>query len=133
MVSSVLVIDNDVALTELLKANLEPKTFTVHTAYEVEEGINAVHAVNPDVIILDLYLPEKDGSQVCRDIREFSNTPILILSIFNNPDEIARALDEGADDYLIKPVSNGVLIAHLKKLIRRGRAEQITPSSRRDL
>jgi DNA-binding response OmpR family regulator len=133
VVSSVLVIDNDVALTELLKATLEPKTFTVHTAYEVEEGINAVHAVNPDVIILDLYLPEKDGSQVCREIREFSNTPILILSIFNNPDEIARALDEGADDYLIKPVPSGVLIAHLKKLIRRGKAEPIRISSNNHL
>jgi DNA-binding response OmpR family regulator len=89
--------------------------------------------VNPDVIILDLYLPEKDGSQVCRDIREFSNTPILILSIFNNPDEIARALDEGADDYLIKPVPSGVLIAHLKKLIRRGKAEPIRISSNNHL
>ena len=64
MVSSVLVIDNDVALTELLKATLEPKTFDVHTAHEVEEGINAVHRINPDVIVLDLNLPEKDGSQV---------------------------------------------------------------------
>ena len=133
VVSSVLVIDNDVALTELLKATLEPKTFIVHTAHEVKEGINSVNQLNPDVIVLDLYLPEKDGPQVCRDIREFSNTPILILSVLNNPDAIARALDEGADDYLIKPVSSGVLIAHLKKLIRRGRVQQISLSSGRDL
>ncbi|HUV26596.1 MAG TPA: response regulator [Anaerolineales bacterium] len=133
MVSSVLVIDNDIALTEILKATLEPKEFSVHTAHEVEEGINAAHRLNPDVIVLDLYLPEKDGSKVCRDIREFSNTPILILSVFNNPEAIAQALDEGADDYLIKPVPSGVLIAHLKKLIRRGRTEQITINSQNDL
>lgn len=126
MVSSVLVIDNDVALTELIKASLEPMTFDVHTAHQVDEGINAVHRINPDVIVLDLYLPEKDGSQVCRDIRAFSDIPILILSVFNNPDAIARALDEGADDYLIKPVRNGVLVAHLKKLIRRGRRAQVS-------
>jgi DNA-binding response OmpR family regulator len=125
-VSSVLVIDNDVALTELLKTTLEPKTFNVYTAHEVDEGISAVHRINPDVIILDLYLPEKDGSQVCRDIRTFSDTPILILSVFNNPDAIAQALDEGADDYLIKPVPNGVLVAHLKKLIRRSRRTQVS-------
>lgn len=126
MVSSVLVIDNDVALTELLKATLEPKTFTVHAAHEVEEGISAVHHLDPDVIVLDLYLPDKNGSQVCRDIRAFSDTPILILSVLNNPQAIAQALDEGADDYLIKPVPSGVLVAHLKKLIRRGRRAQIS-------
>ena len=126
MVSSVLVVDNDIALTDLLKSTLESKTFTVHTAHEVDEGLNAVHDINPDVIVLDLYLPEKDGSQVCKDIRAFSDTPILILSVLNNPQAIAQALDEGADDYLIKPVPSGVLVAHLKKLIRRGRRPQVS-------
>jgi DNA-binding response OmpR family regulator len=126
VVSSVLVIDNDIALTDLLKATLEPKTFTVHTAHEVDEGLNAVQDINPDVIVLDLYLPDKDGSQVCKDIRAFSDTPILILSVLNNPQAIAQALDEGADDYLIKPVPSGVLVAHLKKLIRRGRRAQVS-------
>ena len=133
MVSSVLVIDNDVSLTEILKATLEPAAFKVHTAHEVEEGINAIHRLNPDVIVLDLHLPEKDGWQVCRDIRAFSKIPILILSVLNNPDAIAQALDEGADDYLIKPVPSGVLIAHLKNLIRRARAEQVAINTRNDL
>jgi DNA-binding response OmpR family regulator len=133
VVSSVLVIDNDVALTEILKATLEPEAFEVHTAQEVEEGINAIHRLNPDVIVLDLYLPEKDGWQVCRDIRAFSKIPILILSVLNNPEAIAQALDEGADDYLIKPVPSGVLIAHLKNLIRRAHAEQVAINTRNDL
>jgi DNA-binding response OmpR family regulator len=124
--SSVLVIDNDIASTELLKATLEPKAFTVQTEHAVEAGLKAVQRINPDVIILDLYLPEKDGSQVCRDIRAFSDTPILILSVYDHPQAIARALDEGADDYLIKPVPNGVLVAHLKKLIRRSKRAQVS-------
>jgi two-component system response regulator ParR len=109
VVCSVLVIDNDITLTDVLKATLDSNTFQVYAAH---------------VIILDLYLPEKDGSQVCRDIRAFSDTPILILSVLNNPKAIARALDEGADDYLIKPVKSGVLAAHLKKLIRRNNRAQ---------
>ncbi len=133
MVSSVLVIDNDVSLTEILKAAMEPEAFEVHTAHEIEEGINAIHRLNPDVIVLDLHLPEKDGWQVCRDIRAFSKIPILILSVLNNPDAIAQALDEGADDYLIKPVPSGVLIAHLKNLIRRARAEHVAIKTRNDL
>ncbi len=124
MVSSVLVIDNDVALSEILKAILEPKAFEVFTAHEVKAGIAAVRQLNPDVIVLDLYMPETDGWQICRDIRTFSKIPILVLSAINNPDAVAKALDEGADDYLIKPVPSGVLIAHLKNLIRRSRAEQ---------
>lgn len=132
MVSSVLVIDNDVALTEMLKATLEPEAFEVFTAHEVKDGIDSVRRLNPDVIILDLYMPEKDGWQICRDIRAFSNIPILVLSVLNNPDEIAQALDEGADDYLIKPVPSGVLIAHLKNLIRRARAEQVAKNTRKN-
>ena len=132
VVSSVLVIDNDIALTDGLKATLEPRDFDVQTAHEVAEGINAVHQIKPDVIVLDLYLTEKDGWQVCRDIREFSNTPILILSVVNNPEAIAQALDEGADDYLIKPVPSGVLIAHLNKLIRRGRKDKVSTGAQDD-
>jgi DNA-binding response OmpR family regulator len=132
VVSSVLVIENDVSLTEILKAALEPEVFEVHTSHEIEEGINAIHQLNPDVIVLDLHLPEKDGWQACRDIRAFSKTPILILSVLNNPDAIAQALDEGADDYLIKPVPSGELIAHLKNLIRRARAEQEAIKTRND-
>ena len=132
MVSRVLVIDNDVTLTELLKATLEPRAFEVHTAHEVGDVQETVSKVKPDVIVLDLYLPEKDGARVCRDIRKFSKIPILILSVLNDPDAIAQALDEGADDYLIKPVPSGVLIAHINNLIRRSRAEQVAINSRKN-
>ena len=132
MVSSVLVIDNDVTLTELLKATLEPKAFEVHTADEVGDVKEAIHRLKPDVIVLDLYQPQNDGWRICKDIRKFSKIPILILSVLNDPDAIAKALDEGADDYLIKPVPSGVLIAHLNNLIRRSRAEQVALNTHED-
>jgi len=122
--TSVLVIDDDVAMTEMLKAILEPKAFEVMTAKTAEEGISAAKIRNPDVVVLDLYMQEVDGWQVCRSIRQFSKVPILVLSALNKPGAVAQALDEGADDYLIKPVPSGVLIAHLKNLIRRSRAEK---------
>jgi DNA-binding response OmpR family regulator len=132
VVSSVLVIDRDVTLTELLKATLEPKAFEVHTAHEVGDVNEAIHRLEPDVIVLDLYQPQNDGWRVCQDIRKFSKIPILILSVLNDPDAIAKALDEGADDYLIKPVPSGVLIAHLNNLIRRSRAEQVASNTHKD-
>lgn len=132
MVSSVLVIDRDVTLTELLKATLEPKAFEVHTTHDLGDINETIYSLEPDIIVLDLYQPQKDGWRVCRDIRKFSKVPILILSVLNDPDAIAKALDEGADDYLIKPVPSGVLIAHLNNLIRRSRAEQNAINSRED-
>lgn len=128
--SSVLIIDDDAAMTEMLKTILEPKSFEVFTAHEISEGLEAVHSLGPDVVLLDLNMVDMDGWHACRKIREFSRVPILVLSVLNKPDAVAKALDEGADDYLIKPVPSGVLIAHLNNLIRRSRAEQNAASTR---
>jgi len=78
----------------------------------------------PDIIILDLLMPELDGWQTCKRIREFTQTPILILSALDNPGLVANALDAGADDYLVKPVSSNMLNVHLKNLTRRNHAKK---------
>ncbi len=114
-----LIIDDDTDLTEMLKILLEPKSFIVLAANNGAEGIASVKKWNPDLIILDLFMPEMDGWQVCRSIRAISQAPILVLSAINKPGLITRVLDEGADDYLIKPVSSNVLLAHLNNLARR--------------
>jgi DNA-binding response OmpR family regulator len=124
VLTRVLVIDDDAAMTEMLKVTLEPREFEVMTAHTGEEGIEAAKSLCPDVIILDLFMPGLDGWQVCKSIREYSKVPILVLSAINKPGTVAKALDEGADDYLIKPVPSGVLVAHLNNLIRRARAER---------
>jgi DNA-binding response OmpR family regulator len=64
-------------------------------------------------------MPDMDGWQVCKAVRQFSNTPILILSAINDPRMVASVLDAGADDFLVKPVPSGVLIAHIRKMVRR--------------
>jgi len=115
----VLVIDDDPAMTDLLKILLEAVSSSVCTANSGIEGIAIAKSTTIDIIILDLMMPEMDGWQVCKAVRDFSSVPILILSALDSPGMVAAALDAGADDYLIKPVTSSVLIAHLKKLVRR--------------
>jgi DNA-binding response OmpR family regulator len=116
-------IDDDPAMTELLTLLLKSHGLEIYSANSGEEGLQQVRAINPDIIILDLMMPGLDGWQVCREVRSFSNVPIIILSALDNPGMVASALDAGADDYLIKPVPSGVLIAHLNNLTRRANAE----------
>ena len=115
----ILVIDDDPAMTELTRLLLLQFSADIFTVNSGIEGINVTKASNPDIILLDLMMPEMNGWDVCKRIREFSNVPILILSALDSPQFIAEALDAGADDYIIKPVGSNILIAHINKLIRR--------------
>jgi two-component system KDP operon response regulator KdpE len=115
----VLVIDDDPAMTELLALVLKAKGFEVLVANSGAEGVKSVCSSAPEVVLLDLMMPEMDGWQVCQKVRECSNVPIIVLSALDSPGMVASALDAGADDYLIKPVPSSVLIAHLRKLTRR--------------
>lgn len=124
MQTRVLVIDDDKELTDLLRIVLEPKGFEILTSNSGLEGIEMAHQLHPDVIVLDLLLPGIDGWQVCREIRSSSPVPILVLSANSKPGMVTKALDEGADDYLLKPTPTNVLVAHLRKLTRRSHAEQ---------
>lgn len=117
----ILVIDDDIGMTELLSLLLAPASSEIITANSGQDGIEYVKKYNPDIIILDLMMPEMNGWSVCKSIREFSDIPILILSAMDAPGCVAQALDVGADDYLVKPVSSGTLIAHLNKLLRRAK------------
>jgi len=119
----ILVIDDDPAMTELLALILAPIQATILTANAGAIGLALAQEHTPDIVLLDLMMPEMDGWEVCKAIREFSNMPILILSALDNPGMVAAALDAGADDYLIKPVPSGVLIAHINNLLRRSRLE----------
>jgi two-component system KDP operon response regulator KdpE len=124
----ILVIDDDPAMTELLKLLLEPTQAELLTSNSGEEGIRLVKEQTPDIVVLDLMMPKVDGWQVCKAIREFSSMPILVLSALDSPGVVATALDAGADDYLIKPVPSGVLIAHINNLLKRKRPEMSVSS-----
>lgn len=124
MQTRVLVIDDDSDTTELLRIILEPQSFEVITANTGEEGIRLAQNLSPDVMVVDLLMPGMDGLKVLREVRKFSSIPILILSAINKPNIAEKALDNGADDFLVKPMSSSVLIASLNKLIRRARVDQ---------
>jgi two-component system, OmpR family, response regulator MtrA len=119
MAIKILVIDDDTAITDLLGMLLKTHGFEVITTNSGCEGIQLAKDTNPNVVLLDLMMPDKDGWEVSKAVRKFSNVPILILSAINDPGMIASILDTGADDYLVKPVPSGTLVAHIKKLMRR--------------
>jgi DNA-binding response OmpR family regulator len=119
----ILVIDDDPAMTELLRILLEPTSAEILTANSGAEGVETARQHQPDIAILDLMMPKMNGWEVCKAIREFSSMPLLVLSAMDNPGMVATALDAGADDYLIKPAPNNVLIAHINNLIKRKRPD----------
>ena len=117
--TKILVIDDDLAITELMSMLLKTHGFEVFTTNSGIEGVKIVEEKKPNVVLLDLMMPDLDGWQVSKAIRLFSNVPILILSAINDPSMVASILDAGADDFLVKPVPSSVLVAHIRKMVRR--------------
>jgi two-component system response regulator MprA len=115
----ILVIDDDAKITALLKRSLTYEGFRVATAKNGEEGLSLLSNLHPDLIILDIMLPGLDGWEICRQIRNQSNTPILMLSARDEIYERVRGLDLGADDYLTKPFALEELLARVRALLRR--------------
>jgi len=128
--TKVVVIDADIEVTEQLNLVLKPETYEVLNAKSGRMGVELVRSQNQDVVVLNTFMPGIDGWKVCREIRGFSQVPILILSAISSPELVARALDEGADEILPKPVTNNVLIAYIRRLAHRARAEKEAANSR---
>ncbi len=126
MAVDVLLIDDDPDLAIMLRTLLRGQDIQIRAVFSGAEGVEACRSEQPDVIILDLLMPTMDGWEVCERIREFCDVPILILSAIGSPGSVARALDAGADDYLIKPVHASLLASRLRTLMRRRlRVEQV--------
>jgi DNA-binding response OmpR family regulator len=117
MATRLLIIDDNPGITDMLELVLPPEGFDVTTVNNGPDGIETTQQMEPDVIILDLMMPGVDGWTVCREIRSFSQVPILILSAVVDSDEVARAMAEGASDYLVKPARLEELVAHMNRLI----------------
>ncbi len=115
----VLVVDDENSIRRYLRAALSAQGFTVYEAASGEEAVNAVLNNRPDIIILDLGLPDFDGIEVTRRLREWSQTPIIILSVREAENDKIAALDAGADDYLTKPFGTGELMARMRVVMRR--------------
>ena len=121
----VLVVDDERQILRALRVILRDADFEVVTAQTVQEALDAAALRAPDAAIVDLILPDGNGIDVCRSIREWSQMPILVLSAVGEETEKIRALDAGADDYVTKPFAPGELIARLNAALRRvGPAEE---------
>ena len=119
MTTKILVIDDDTAVTDLLSVLLRSQGFDVFATNSSSDGLERIREDMPDMVILDLMMPEIDGWEVCRSVRTFSQVPIIVLSALNDPSMVASVLDAGADDYLTKPTPSRVLVAHINRLLKR--------------
>jgi two-component system, OmpR family, KDP operon response regulator KdpE len=115
----VLIIDDEPQIIRALEAGLERNNYQIFKAYSGEAGLDLAAVHNPDMIILDLAMPGLNGLDVCRQIRSWSKTPIIVLSVRKSEDEKIEALDMGADDYLVKPFGLRELMARMRAVMRR--------------
>lgn len=112
--TKVLIIDDELAIQRLLQTSLEARGYRVFTAATGYTGVVAAADHQPDLIILDLGLPDIDGIHVLKELREWSQTPVVVLTVRSDEQQKIDALDLGADDYLTKPFSTGELLARLR-------------------
>ncbi|RQD76713.1 MAG: DNA-binding response regulator [Candidatus Syntrophonatronum acetioxidans] len=117
--AKVLVVDDEKPIADIIKYNLEQEGFSVLAAYDGEEAIRIALQERPDLIVLDIMLPEKDGFTVCREIRKELSVPILMLTAKDTEMDKVLGLELGADDYVTKPFSARELIARVRAILRR--------------
>lgn len=117
--AALLVIDDEVQIRRLLRVTLEAAGYRVREAETAKLGLTEAAQQPPDGIILDLGLPDLDGTDVVKRLREWSNVPVLILSVRDSEDDKIAALDAGADDYLTKPFGGRELLARVRAILRR--------------
>lgn len=123
----ILIIDDELAIRRFLHTILSSEEFCLHEAENGHAGLAASAAFRPDVILLDLGLPDLDGITVIKRIREWSAVPIIVLSVREREDDKVAALDAGADDYLTKPFGVGELLARIRAALRRSLQEIPAP------
>jgi len=119
MAEKILVIDDEETTVELLRLLLERRGFEVIKAYSAEEGLRKAYRHQPDLVLLDIMMPDMDGWEVCKRLREMSDVPIIFLTARSEGRDVVRGLEMGADDYVIKPYDNDELIARVRAHLRR--------------
>ena len=119
MSHKILVIDDDANICELLKLYLSKEDYEVITAQGGQEGIAMFKVYEPDLVLLDIMMPKKDGWQVCREIREISSKPIIMITAKNEVFDKVLGLELGADDFIVKPFDMKEVYARVKAVLRR--------------
>lgn len=122
MSQKVLVVDDEQSIVTLLKYNLETAGYIVEVAYDGEEALEKVNEIQPELVVLDVMLPKKDGIEVCKTIRSDKNlVPILMLTAKDDEFDRVLGLELGADDYMTKPFSPREVVARVKAILRRSK------------
>jgi two-component system, OmpR family, KDP operon response regulator KdpE len=122
--ATILVIDDEVQIRKLLSITLQSHDYKVIETESAKEGLSSVATHPPDLILLDLGLPDKSGHEVLKHLREWYSHPIIILSVQSSEEDIVKALDNGASDYLVKPFRTGELLARIRSVLRKVNTEE---------
>src|SRR5688500_9748391 len=127
--ASVLIIDDETQIRRLLTITLQSNEYKVFEASTGKEGLSFVASHPPDLVLLDLGLPDENGHEVLRHLREWYSSPIIIISVQSSEEDIVKALDNGANDYLIKPFRTGELLARIRSALRKASREPNIPTA----
>ena len=114
----ILVIEDDQSIAEIVGILLRAEGFEVSYCADGNQAINAFQVVNPDLVLLDLMLPGRDGVEICRSIRDSSGVPIVMLTARSDTSDVVTGLEAGADDYIVKPIKNEELVARIRARLR---------------
>lgn len=125
--ASILIIDDEAQIRKLLQITLESNDYKVLQASSAKEGTIAAASHPPDLILLDLGLPDESGHHVLQQLREWYTKPVVILSVQSSEEDIVKALDNGANDYLVKPFRTGELLARIRSALRSNAGEETDP------
>jgi two-component system KDP operon response regulator KdpE len=129
MKERILIVDDELSILKFVRSNLEDRGYKVISATNGEEALHLIERDLPDLIILDIMMPQTDGLEVCRRLREWSQIPIIMLSARGGEKDKVKCLDLGADDYIVKPFGTSELIARIGAVLRRTRAADVSPAA----
>jgi len=125
----ILIVDDELSILKYLRANLEAEGYEVLSAMDGAQALQTLEAELPDLVVLDIMMPEMDGLEVCRRLREWSQLPVIMLSALGDESDKVQCLDLGADDYITKPFGKDEFIARVRAVMRRAEAASPTPTT----
>lgn len=131
MEAKILVVDDEMPIADILKFTLSKEGYLVEVAYDGDDAVQKASHFQPDLILLDIMLPKKDGFQVCQEIRSFSAAPVIMLTARDSEIDKVLGLEMGADDYVTKPFSSRELLARIKANLRRTQIDPISSTKPR--
>jgi DNA-binding response OmpR family regulator len=128
MPPTVLVVDDEKNIVQLARLYLNNEGFRVEAAYDGKQALDKARSLKPDLIVLDIMMPEMDGLTVCKELRKTSNVPVIILTARGDDIDRIVGLEIGADDYMAKPFNPRELVARVKAVLRRSQGERDVPA-----